>query len=54
MQAYCPYCKEKVTVRSELHEQEAMQLLKANKRILVRHVGPDGDHVFRTGKATAK
>jgi ribosomal protein L44E len=54
MVAYCPYCKEDVTVRSELHEKEAMQLLKAQKRITVRHDGPEGIHVFRTGKATAK
>jgi hypothetical protein len=54
MLAYCPYCKKEVTVRSELHVSEAMRLLTENKRILVRHVGPNGDHVFRTGKATTK
>jgi hypothetical protein len=39
MLAYCPYCKEKVTVRSDLHVAEAMRLLAENKRILVRHGG---------------
>jgi hypothetical protein len=50
MVAHCPYCKDEVTVRSELHEEEAMRLLETDKLIAGNHDGPDGIHVFRIGK----
>jgi hypothetical protein len=50
MRAYCPYCKAEVSVIPRLKEKEALQYLSEGKRIELKHVGSDGDHVFMSEK----
>jgi hypothetical protein len=50
MMAFCPYCKKKVAVYTELAEEDALRLLSQNKPIAVMHVGPDGDHIWLARK----
>ena len=55
MVAYCPYCKVEVkVVPCEIVSIARKVPLAAKKRILVKHIGPDGDHVFRTNEVSEK
>jgi hypothetical protein len=54
MVAYCPYCKVNVkVVPCEIVSSIARKVpLAAKGRVLVKHLGPDGEHVFRTSKVS--
>lgn len=55
MKAFCPYCKKEVEVVPwEPHETISRKIPRRKKRLLVKHMGAVGEHVFRTERDEAK